>query len=551
MGNALKPISVFSGGMIQSCCPATTTAADLAKPPDSAEGAAARIMQDEADAKARRAAVRYMSTVDCHYWPEAQAALINSLRADRNVCVRLEAAWALGRGCCCNKATIEALTLTVNGSDKDGNPSEDSDCVKAAAEGALAHCLAVVTIEPEMVQPIEEKPPVEKPPAERPPVDKPPTARANVFLPPYYAKLEGKPTKQVIEEARSALAAAAKRMPNPGALPLGDHSLAQILHSATAVPSGRTEVARSDPAPALQGERYVGLIPALMRSANLASPQSSALPTAETAPAAMPQLAASSVVLRQPVAVAEPSPAIAGTSSTPVEQQSAGGSRYPFVSQPQGERYGGLIPMLMQNTHHSSPPSSAVPAVEPSPATMPQLAASPVVVRQPVAVTEPPPATAGTSGAPVEQQPAGASPYPVVPQPPVYAAATRQVAVRTEAGFANGVAPGVPATLEMLSHAVNPMQREWAADNLAEANWRSNPEVVTALLKAAREDSVGLVRAACVRSLAKMHINTVPVVQTIQALKTDTDPRVRHEVEQALSRLQAEGVTSPQNEEKK
>ena len=94
VNNMLKPVGAFSGGMVGSCCPPALPS-DLAKPPDSAEGAAARIKADEAEAKARRAAVRYLGTVDCHYWPEAQAALIIALRADRNECVRLEAALAL------------------------------------------------------------------------------------------------------------------------------------------------------------------------------------------------------------------------------------------------------------------------------------------------------------------------------------------------------------------------------------------------------------------------------------------------------------------------
>src|SRR5262249_53825978 len=102
----------------------------------------AQIKADEAAAKKRRAAVRYLGTVDCNYWPEAQEALINALRADRNECVRLEAAWALGRGCCCNNATMQALKLTVEGSTEDGNPAEDSERVRAAAHFALEHCLA-------------------------------------------------------------------------------------------------------------------------------------------------------------------------------------------------------------------------------------------------------------------------------------------------------------------------------------------------------------------------------------------------------------------------
>src|SRR5262249_26693728 len=137
--NSLKPISALSGGMIGEFCPIGPSAADLAKPPDSAEGAAAQIKLAEAQAKARRAAVRYLGTVDCHWFPEAEAGLINALRGDTNECVRLEAALALGSGCCCNKKTIAALNMTVSGSNKDGKPSENSERVKAAAAYALQH----------------------------------------------------------------------------------------------------------------------------------------------------------------------------------------------------------------------------------------------------------------------------------------------------------------------------------------------------------------------------------------------------------------------------
>src|SRR5262249_25016443 len=101
--NITKPMSLATGGLIEDCCPSALNADDLKKPADSAEGAAAAIKKDEAEAAARRAAVRYLGTVDCRRWPEAEDGLINALRADRNECVRMEAAFQLGRGCCCTK----------------------------------------------------------------------------------------------------------------------------------------------------------------------------------------------------------------------------------------------------------------------------------------------------------------------------------------------------------------------------------------------------------------------------------------------------------------
>src|SRR5438105_13728209 len=55
LNNMMKPVSAMSGGLIGNCCPPLITA-DLVKPADSAEGAAARIEADEAGAAARKAA---------------------------------------------------------------------------------------------------------------------------------------------------------------------------------------------------------------------------------------------------------------------------------------------------------------------------------------------------------------------------------------------------------------------------------------------------------------------------------------------------------------
>ena len=138
---AAGPMAALSGGLMPNCCLANSIENDiLNQPPGSSEGAAARIKKDEEDAKARRAAVRYLGTVDCQYWPEATLALVASLRKDRNECVRLEAALALRNGCCCNQKTIAALAMCVSGSTEDGAPAEKSDRVRAVAAEALARC---------------------------------------------------------------------------------------------------------------------------------------------------------------------------------------------------------------------------------------------------------------------------------------------------------------------------------------------------------------------------------------------------------------------------
>jgi hypothetical protein len=158
VASAMRPMGMYTGGLIGGgCCSCTRpTATELAKPADSADGAAARIKQDELEAKARREAVRYLGTVDCRYWPEAEEALINALRGDRNECVRFEAACALQRGCCCTPKIAEALSITIEGDNRDGRPAERSERVKSAAAAALSMCVFEQT-HPVGVVPIEQK----------------------------------------------------------------------------------------------------------------------------------------------------------------------------------------------------------------------------------------------------------------------------------------------------------------------------------------------------------------------------------------------------------
>lgn len=107
-----------------------------------AEITAAKIMLDETQAKARQAAVKYLATVDCHYYPEAEISLIAALRADRSESVRLEAAQALGT---CRGVTVrilDALRLAASGQETDGNPAETSEQVRMAASSSLNRLLS-------------------------------------------------------------------------------------------------------------------------------------------------------------------------------------------------------------------------------------------------------------------------------------------------------------------------------------------------------------------------------------------------------------------------
>jgi hypothetical protein len=232
INNMTKPLGLLLGSPGGLYCPTLPSPAELAKP--GAEGAAAQVKKDEAEAKARRAAVRFLGTVDCHYWPEAEKALILALRADRNECVRMEAALSLGNGCCCTKPTMEALAITVSGSDRDKNPSETSERVKAIAAGALQHCLSCyesVESVPEVAPPPPPLPrerPLERP-AERLP-EPPPVPGAQQSS--YYDHLEKRSIEQVVSDGRRSMAKRMKPAPSSPVRPTGTHGLYDIFTAA-------------------------------------------------------------------------------------------------------------------------------------------------------------------------------------------------------------------------------------------------------------------------------------------------------------------------------
>jgi hypothetical protein len=76
-----------------------------------------------------------------------------------------------------------------------------------------------------------------------------------------------------------------------------------------------------------------------------------------------------------------------------------------------------------------------------------------------------------------------------------------------------------------------------AAFSLANSNWKAHPEVVRALITAALRSPMLPVRVTAIRCLAGIRVNNVTVRNSLQALKTDPDPSVRAEAEQALNSL--------------
>lgn len=195
-----------------------------------------------------------------------------------------------------------------------------------------------------------------------------------------------------------------------------------------------------------------------------------------------------------------------------------------------------------------SPQAPPAPMPQQLPRVSPALAANPsLAAGYPV-----PPQNYGAGLPRVPEQPgavAGVARIPVAPPyiPAVYSGygmpnsmAAMPAPVSYQASYSppaqpvQAAAPTTAQTMQMLHESDFPSQREWAAEQLSDLNWRTNPQVVQALLVAARGDPAPMVRACCVRTLMKMQANTMPVVSTIQALKHDADPRVRDAVGEAL-----------------
>jgi hypothetical protein len=138
--------------------------------------------------------------------------------------------------------------------------------------------------------------------------------------------------------------------------------------------------------------------------------------------------------------------------------------------------------------------------------------------------------------APPVPMPRATSPA-AVPPSGVIQAGFQKPAAGTASEPSHASAPeGLQSTLMLLRDSLYPSQREWAAGQLA-TEAHGNPQILQALLRAAKEDPAPTVRAACVRCVAKMGVSNPDVVTGLRMLQTDHDAQVRQEVEQALAAL--------------
>jgi hypothetical protein len=244
---------------------------------------------------------------------------------------------------------------------------------------------------------------------------------------------------------------------------------------------------------------------------------SNAFTTPTAAPPAAPMVAQPSNAFSAPPPPPQASPAVAGAFGMP-----PGGYPMPGMYPPPG--YGGpRAPGMMPPGYPGMMPSGYGPQ-------MPRGPYSPMPYGPPAVPAMYQPNPAGSAQV-VQQtgysQPA-AGPQVAMANPPANLLPDASALQPAEA-------------MATLRDSIYPSQREFAASRLASLDWRGHGDVVQALVTAARQDPAPLVRAACVRALARMQCNTPQVLSTLQGLKTDGDPRVLHEVEQALATMGPSG----------
>jgi hypothetical protein len=129
-------------------------------------------------------------------------------------------------------------------------------------------------------------------------------------------------------------------------------------------------------------------------------------------------------------------------------------------------------------------------------------------------------------------------PMMMMPMMPAQPAGYGNPVMDRPGGIPTGLSPtNMQQNINTLQSSLYPSQREMAVINLCEGEYRGHPQVVQLLLKVARDDPAPTVRAACVMGLARLNVNSEAMKQTLTALKTDADPRVRVAVDEALSRL--------------
>ena len=404
---------------------------------------------------------------------------------------------ALGRGCCCTRATLEALSICVSGSERDGNPSETSERVRMAAYAALEGCLARLGPVP---LPLEPVPPPGKEGPEKGP-EKAPPPRETIPEKPvahsveYYKRVNTLPLAPVVDDARRALAQQQAAVPVMAAppRPRGEGGLFGLISDAFASSSPAEHRGFTAPMPSM-APQGIGPQPTVPVSpAGEIAPVSALVP----APALMP------APLAAPWAPAAP------------------------------QKVGPQPTLPVSPARKIDPVSSPVPA----PALMPApLAALPIMPAAPSAV-----------------RPKEGTVYSIGPNTPIMPAAPSAVRPKESTVSSIGPSPSpvlsspvaptlpssnpepdVPQFLKVLRHASGSAERELAAKKLGSGEVRTQ-EVVDGLLEAIYNDPEHAVRVESIRSLVHVGVGQPGLAPFLEQLKRDPSPRVRAATMEALT----------------
>lgn len=503
-----------------------------------AEKTAGMIRKDETEAKSRRAAVRYLGTIDANRWHEVEDALISALREDKNESVRWEAAMALSHGAC-SKRILKSLTVVVTQSAEDGNPRETSTYVIDAAKYALKHCLEHRDTAIDSGSPMIRS-------ADATKVD----AKAPVKLTAYDVKVQQTSMASVVEQAQAALGTSSmasssvmsagsgtvvyfgnassqptmrERMKRfmPDVLKRNEPSTYQVTTMPSTPSTPRDTYVRTDmampsttmvtnqPAPVIKTAAAMTTPSTVTTSPSMPSTEMPKL-TTTTSPMPKPMDAPPARVIIPPVTRPVPPSAPAAMETTHVPVVEARKSATPAVEMPVSSKT--IIPPLSRTVPSAAPITPSMPAATQAPTTM-----RPVVA-------------AGWRNGMESEKPLIASPTTSAPvmQASLSLEKTVTVTVRTTAD----------RVVQYLQDDTYSRLREYAVDGFKPTDNESVHKVLPAVMKSGREDASPKVRAACARCLGRMGTSTPDVTGTLDAMKNDGDAIVRRDAILALSKLQ-------------
>jgi hypothetical protein len=258
------------------------------------------------------------------------------------------------------------------------------------------------------------------------------------------------------------------------------------------------------------------------------------VPVVQAAAAAPAKIVPPTVAKVAPPAPAEIVPSVIAKASTtkPVDPASVAAEVKPAV------------PLGMQSVLAARSPELATPAPK-KPTASSQAQAMGIGVDEPNAFTAAPPggiASTASNGFWTPKKPAPAAnpladgvAWRTASSPA--GCAMPAASVVTQAGYRQENSSELSQLAVVMHESLYPSQREWAAERLASMDWRRQPQVLDLLMERAKQDAAPTVRAECVRSLGRMKSDAPGVVEAVKSLRSDADPRVRQEADEALANL--------------